>query len=741
MGKLLKWHLPDFRRQWFPENLSCCKSLTGIFSVHQPEPVSTTVGMCSPGQALTSFGDFALALACFFGHNTSSARVRKLPDHNRSFFEGFVMSFVASVHSKAVELIKLSVEMTSAAGSGHPTSAASLAHLVTVLMYDHMRWEPDRPGHPASDRLVLSEGHAVPVIYAAGADIGTGIGKNGDLRPMARDDAMQLRALDSEIDGHPNPMEGFPFFDAATGSLGQGLSVAAGIGAAARLDGLDRRIYCLIGDGESREGQIWEAAEFIADHGLTNVCPVFNCNHYGQSDPVSPLQSAGTTARKLSAVGYTVEWIDGHDPHQIREALQAHADVAGGAKPLAIVAETTKGWGSQSLQELGHGKAVGPDHLGTVLQELDETGQTVGAEWKEGELQIKAISSAIPATTRAGTPPPFSRALREAGKTSVLEEGEWATRRAYGLALQALGHTDPKIVAMDGDVKNSTYAEFFAEDEQLKERFFEGRIAEQNMVSAAAGFSAGGKIPFVSSFGKFITRAYDQLEMAINSGANIKVMGSHTGVSLAADGPSQMALPDVAWFHAFTTVRGHNGRPAANLLQPADAFAAYALTLAMAASDGFCYMRTLRPDTPFIYEGRTEFHLGGHHVLAEGGDVLIVACGYMVHEARKALIPLNEAGISAALVDLYSLPCDETAIIELARRSNRRVLTVEDNYGGGFGAAVASLLAEHDAGCRLKQMYVRKIPKSAREPDEVLAYLGLTKDDIVQTAAALVSNT
>ncbi len=647
------------------------------------------------------------------------------------------MSFAGSVHSKAVELTKLSVEMTAAAGSGHPTSASSLAHVVTVLMYDHMRWDPESPGHKGADRLVLSEGHAVPIIYAAGADIGIGIGKNGDLRPMTREDAMKLRELGSEIDGHPNPMEGFPFFDAATGSLGQGLSVAAGIGAAARLDDIDKRIYCLIGDGESREGQIWEAVDFIADHELANVYPVFNCNRYGQSDPVSPSQSAETTVRKLSAVGWTVRHIDGHDPDQIREALQAHAEAANDATPLAIVAETTKGWGSRTMQELGHGKAVGTNQLNTVLQELEATGRQLGAQWEEGMLEIKPSSNTVPETTQAEIPPSFSVALRAAGKASVLEEGEWATRRAYGLALQALGHANPGIVAMDGDVKNSTYAEFFAEDEKLKDRYFEGRIAEQNMISAAAGFSAAGKIPFVSSFGKFITRAYDQLEMAINSGANFKVMGSHTGVSLAADGPSQMALPDVAWFHAFTTVRSHNGRPAAYLLHPADAYSTYALTLAMADYDGFCYLRTLRPDTPFLYDDQTEFHLGGHKVLREGNDVLILACGYMVHEAKKAVSRLEENGISATLVDLYSLPFDEEAIVELAQQNNRCVLTVEDNYGGGFGAAVASALAEHDAGCRLKQMYVRKIPKSAREPDEILACLGLSESDIVQTVNAL----
>ena len=232
------------------------------------------------------------------------------------------MAFVASVHAKAIDLIKLALDMTTAAGSGHPTSAASLAHLATVLMYTHMRYDPAHPNHAAADRLVLSEGHACPIVYAAAADLGLAIGQDPEhRRPMTREDALRLRAIDSEIDGHPNPAEGFPFFPAATGSLGQGLSIANGLALAARLDGLDKRIFCLIGDGESREGQIWEAVDFLMDHHLTAVCPIFNCNAYGQSDAVSPQQAPDVTAAKLRAAGMTVRMIDGHNPREIQRAL------------------------------------------------------------------------------------------------------------------------------------------------------------------------------------------------------------------------------------------------------------------------------------------------------------------------------------------------------------------------------------------------------------------------------------
>jgi transketolase len=290
------------------------------------------------------------------------------------------------------------------------------------------------------------------------------------------------------------------------------------------------------------------------------------------------------------------------------------------------------------------------------------------------------------------------------------------------------------VVATDGDVKNSTFAELFAQDEALAERYFEARIAEQNMVGVAAGLGSAGKIAFASTFGKFFTRAYDQIEMAINSGANFKMVGSHVGVSLAADGPSQMALPDIAWFRSISQVRRPDGNPAVYLLQPADAYAAYALTLKMAEHDGPVYMRTMRPDTEFLYDDRTPFQLGGHEVLTEGKDLLIVASGYMVHEANKTLDRLADAGIDATLVDLYSLPFDAEAILDLAQQNDGKVLSLEDNYGAGFGSAVADVLVGSGGSFTLKQMHVDRLPKSGRSPDDVLKYLGLHADNIVETA-------
>src|SRR3954463_11308038 len=480
------------------------------------------------------------------------------------------MSFASAANRKAIDIGKLSVEMTTSAGSGHPSTALSLAQLVTVLLYHQMRWDPKDPWNPSNDRLVLSEGHAVPIIYAALADLGatiTPIGKSHDRsagRPMTRQDAMDLREIDSPIDGHPHPQAGVPFFDAATGSLGQGLSVAAGLGAAARMDKIDRNIFCLIGDGESREGQIWEAMDFIADHALTNVIPIFNCNELAQSDWVSPQQSYQGLAEKCEAFGFIVRVIDGHDPLEIGKAFNELHVIKNGNRPLCVVARTVKGWGAAAEQGMGkHGTPVKKDKMPEVLGELDKTARDLGvAEYKlDGELKITPPST--PTASAVGQQPkqikaaPFEEGLAMVGLDKDLKAGKpIAPRKAYGAALVALGAADKRIIGLDCDVKNSTHAEWFAK--KFPAQYLECKIAEQNMISVAAGATAAGKIPFCSTFAKFVARAYDQVEMAIIGGATLKITGSHAGVTLAADGPSQMSLPDVAFFRSLCHVRNFN---------------------------------------------------------------------------------------------------------------------------------------------------------------------------------------
>ncbi|MBT8485012.1 MAG: transketolase [Phycisphaerales bacterium] len=652
------------------------------------------------------------------------------------------MSFEAAVHAKAIQLDRTCLEMCANAGSGHPTTAMSLGHITTVLLYNTMRWLPDHPGYPSSDRLVLSEGHAVPIIYAAMADLGGAVGKGSERRPLTSDDLQHFRENDSYLDGHPNPMEGFPFFDAATGSLGQGLSVAAGLAIAARRDGISKRIYCLIGDGEAREGQITEALDLIIDYKLSSVLPIFNCNHYGQADQVSEQQSPERIAKRLEALGFDVTVIDGHDPDAIRTAFTTHAEMAdgGGDTPMAVVAKTVKGWGAPSVQGGGwHGKPPAGERLDQALEELNATGVSLTSALSSDEqLRIYPPVEFEPATTPEGETPSLAAAMEQWDMGLLLKSGKLATRKAFGIGLRVLGHSSERVFALDADVRNSTFTEWFAQDKDLADRFVECKIGEQNMVSAAAGLSAAGKIPFCASFGKFITRAYDQIEMAINSGANIKVVGSHCGISLAADGPSQMALPDVAWFRSFTTMRDHYGNPGCYLLQPADAYAAYGLTLAMAEHHGACYMRTARPDVEFIYDENTVFNLGKFEVLTEGRDLLIVTAGYMVHECNKALDALDRAGIDASLVDLYSIPFDADALLDLANQNGGNVLVIEDNYGGGLGSAVADAAVESGDAFTIEQLYVKRIPKSARDEEAILKQCGLHHSDIARAAAGML---
>lgn len=650
------------------------------------------------------------------------------------------MSFEAAVHAQAIEIGRLSLDMCAAAGSGHPTSAMSIGHIVTVLMFQEMRWTPDYPDYPTSDRLVLSEGHAVPAVYAAAAKLGVMVGKDpAKRRKLTLEDLRKLRSLESELDGHPNPMEGFPFFDAATGSLGQGLSIAAGLAEAARLDGYDKKVYCIVGDGESREGQVAEAMDFIIDRKLRNLLTIVNCNEYGQADRVSGQQSAATLAAKFEAYGFDARVIDGHNPAQIKSALDAFTAVKS-TKPMAVIAQTVKGWGAPSIQGNGwHGKPPTGDALKRALTELDQKRlELTSALATTDAFTIEPPPELAEKRPEPGEVPTLSEFMKKNDMESLLQSGSMATRRAYGIALRAIGQVNPDVVVLDADVSNSTFAEMFRKDPACAARFVECKIAEQNMFSVGAGMSAGRKVAFASTFAKFVTRAYDQIEMAIYSGANLKVVGSHSGITLAADGPSQMSLPDVAWFRAFTTVRDHRGNPGCYVLQPSDAYAAYALTQVMAEYEGVCYMRTLRPDTEFIYSDDVVFNLGGFEVLNEGKDIAILAAGYMVHEANRAIELLDQKGVSASLIDLYSLPFDAEGVLDIIGAAGGNVITVEDNFGGGIGSAVADALLDSGDAFTLKQMHVKRIPKSARTPEELLKVCGLTSQDIAKTAMEML---
>ncbi len=639
-----------------------------------------------------------------------------------------------ALESRAIEMGKNVVRMTTAAGSGHPSSGLALVHLVASLMYKQMRYDPANPWHPGADRLVLSEGHAVPVVYAAYADLNGAVGKTPtQKRLLTVEDLKTLRELDSVLDGHPNPAEGFPFFDSATGSLGQGLSAGAGLGLAARLNKIDKRIFVIVGDGESREGQIYEALDFIIDHNLVNVCPIFNCNGQGQADYVSKQQSAEVLAAKLAAFGYVVEVIDGHDLAQIEQVLER---VGKTNKPMAVVARTQKGWGVDSLKDKSnHGKPLLEADVPGAIASLDK----VAAERKIGSMDgmprpAEPIAIKLPDRPKQIQAESFADAVKRAKAEDAVAKNKLSTRRAYGIALLALGAADERIVAVDGDVSNSTFANIFGK--AYPNRFFECKIAEQNMISVAVGLAAGGMIPFASSFSKFLVRGYDQIEMAAITRANIKIVGSHSGVSLGPDGPSQMSLPDLAFFRGYAQADDGRGNPAAVVFHPADAVAAYRLTEMAANLPTMCYVRTHRSDVGLIYPQDAKFSLGGSAQLAEGNAVTIVGSGYMTVVAQKAVRDLEKAGVKCNFFDAYCLPLNCEPILAAARKANGRILVVEDNFVGGFYSAIAEAAAM--AGdVRVFGMTCPKVPKSGKTGDIIIDALGLGPAAIAAKAKSL----
>jgi transketolase len=646
------------------------------------------------------------------------------------------MADYKDLEKKTIELCKMTLRMTAAAGSGHPSSSMSIAHIVTALMYRVMRYDPKNPWLNTADRLILSEGHAVPIVYAAYCDLDGVAGTPGEPIELTRDSALTLREADSVLDGHPNPAIGFPFFDSATGSLGQGPSAAAGLALAARLDKLDRRFFVIIGDAESREGQITEAMDFIIDEKLTAVRCIFNCNKQGQSEYVSHMQSAEMLAAVLNVKGFDVRVIDGHNMAQVMEALTAQA----GEKPIAIVANTVKGWGSKQLEGGNyHGKPLAGADVDKAIADLDAKAVELGVADADASTS-KVTKLSAPEGRPVNLRPPvqagqFAGSMKAAGLDKALENNMVGPRRAYGAALLSIG-ADPRIVATDGDVKNSTFAEFFAK--QFSERFFEARIAEQNMVTMAVGLAAGGKIPFASTFGKFFARAFDQIEMAAITNANIKLVGSHVGVSLASDGPSQMAVSDLAFFRAFAHAKRVDGSPACRILLPSDAVSAFKLTELMANIEGMCYMRTHRPDVPVIYDEAETFTEGGFKHLVDGSDIAIVTSGYMVHVVKQALKLMEVNGLEPSVVDVYALPlANPEDILRIGDDCNGQILVVEDNYVGGVGDEIAEAAANSDLGVSVTRMVVETLPKSAKTPEEILKAVKLSPEDIAEAAQKL----
>ena len=597
-----------------------------------------------------------------------------------------------------------SVRSTSEAGSGHPSTCCSAAEIVAALFFAEMRYEPRNPQNPDNDRFVLSKGHAAPLLYAAWAEAGF----------LTREDVLALRRLDSNLEGHPTPR--LPFADVATGSLGQGLCVASGIALNARRIGSDYRTYVLMGDGESAEGSVWEAANVAALDRLDSLCGITDVNALGQSGPTQWQHDLEALAARWRAFGWNALPVNGHDLPEILDALDKARQTRG--RPTMILAKTLKGRGVSVMEGEGgwHGKPLKKgEELEKALAELQS--QFVP---EDGSAPIQTPRPEPP-KTNAGAARRAPARQGTVGATAYKVGDSVATREAYGAAIARLASTDDRVVALDADVKNSTFSEKF--EQQHPERFYQTFIAEQAMIGAAMGLASRGAIPFPSTFAAFLTRAYDFIRMAAISNLNIKMAGSHAGVSIGEDGPSQMALEDLAMMRA---------QPNVAVLYPCDGVSTERLVERAAYHAGPVYMRTSRPKTPVIYGPDEQFQVGGLKVLRQGASdvATVVGGGVTVFEALKAYDELQKQGVNIRVIDLYSLqPIDAAALVRCARETKGRVITVEDHYaGGGIGDAVASAIASE--GFTVRRLAVREIPRSGT-PDQLLDRYGISASHIV----------
>ena len=604
----------------------------------------------------------------------------------------------ATLGKMAQKLRRHSLESTAEAGSGHPTTCMSCAEIMSVLFFDEMRWDPLDPSGRGQDVFVLSKGHAAPILWAALKEAGA-----------ITDDLLSLRRYDSPLEGHPTPRS--PWVRVATGSLGQGLSAAAGMAVARRKDGAAGRVYALLGDGEAAEGSVWEAAEFASFHGLDNLCATFDVNRLGQSGPTMYQHDTGVYEARLRAFGWDAVTVDGHDVAALREAFAVGR--RGTGRPLGIVARTFKGQGVSFLRdkEGWHGKPVKKgEELQKAVAELGDTGVTI-------RVEPRRYPAAAPAAGERPTLTP-----------SYTLGQEVATREAYGTALAKLARVSPAVVAIDGDTKNSTFSERIKE--VAADRLIEGYIAEQNMVGVALGLASEGRIPFVSTFACFLTRAYDFIRMAVYSRpGHLVLCGSHAGVSIGEDGASQMALEDLAMMRALLNT---------TVLYPCDAVSAERLVEAAARTPGIVYIRSSRPKTAVIYGNDERFPVGGSKTLRGSvkDAVTVVAAGVTLHEALQAHASLAAQGIVIRVIDLYSLkPIDADTLVRAAEETDA-ILTVEDHsVCGGLGEAVAAAVAGR---ARVEMLGVREIPRSGT-PAELMSLHGLDATAIVAAVKRLIA--
>ena len=603
---------------------------------------------------------------------------------------------------KAYTLRVDSLVMTSIAGSGHPTSCLSAADIVAALFFYAMHYDPQNPANPNNDRFILSKGHASPILYAAWKEAGV----------LSEQDLLTYRNIDSVLEGHPTLR--FKYSEAATGSLGMGLSIGVGMALSAQLDKRSFYTYVLMGDSEITEGSVWEAAEVAAFYKLNNLVAIVDCNRLGQSTATMHGHHTQRYAAKFEAFGWHALVIDGHDMQDVMAAFDKVQQTVD--RPVVIIAKTFKGYGIAEIEnkEGYHGKAFKKEELNQMLAEL-ETHFKRAAFFDDKAYRWQPQLPAEEDMIRSDAPIQLPATTYKIGQMI-------STRKAYGQSLVELGRACEVVVSLDAEVKNSTFAEFF--EQKFPTRFFQCFIAEQNMVSMAVGFDRRGKIPFVSTFGAFFSRAYDQIRMAAVGTASIRLVGSHAGVSIGQDGPSQMALEDIALMRAL---------PGSAVLYPSDAVCTHALVAHMANYKGISYLRTTRMDTPVLYDVSEDFPIGGCKVLRSSDQdvACIVAAGVTLFEALRAYEQLAAEGIFVSVIDVYSVkPLDEATLKSVGSACGNRMITVEDHYlQGGLGQAVMYALRTTDI--KITCLAVTELPRSGK-PEELLAWAGIDADAIIK---------
>jgi transketolase len=594
------------------------------------------------------------------------------------------------------------IRCSTKAGSGHPTSSMSAADMIAVLGARHLRYDFSRPKLPENDHLIFSKGHASPLLYgfykAAGA--------------ISDEELMTYRTHGSRLQGHPTPV--IPWVDVATGSLGQGVAIAVGVALAGKyLDRLPFHVWVLCGDSELAEGSVWEALDKAGHYGLSNLTAIFDINRLGQRGPTEYEWDLDIYKQRVDAFGCRPIVIDGHDLHEIDEAFASARD--GGDKPSVVIARTIKGKGFREIENKDgwHGKALPPGLAEKAIAELGGI--------RDLRIHVRSPESAGSASP-ATADEPVSLPTYAAGDMV-------ATRKAYGDTLRALGARHD-VVALDGEVSNSTHADEFKAS--YPDRFFEMFIAEQQMVASAVGLSVRGYKPFASTFAAFFARAYDFIRMAGVSEVSIRLSGSHAGCEIGADGPSQMALEDLAAMRAVHT---------STVLYPSDPVSTAKLVAQMADLRGISYIRTTRGAYPMLYGNDEEFPVGGSKVLRRSDQdvVTLIGAGVTLHACLDASDRLAKSGIRCRVIDCYSVkPIDTTTLRDASSATGGCFVVVEDHYPqGGLGAAVMEALALEATPPRVTHLAVRGLPGSGT-PQELMATAGIDADAVVAAVTALV---